>query len=142
MRDLAALKAAIKPGKTKLIWVETPTNPMLGILDIAAISKVAKENGVLSVMDNTFATPYLQRPLELGADIVTHSTTKYIGGHSDLLGGAVIVNDEELYEKIRFWLFVWKSTAPTLRPLLNFLTDTKTLSRFTTQVFQLTLATI
>jgi cystathionine gamma-synthase len=105
MRDLAALKAAIKPGKTKLIWVETPTNPMLGILDIAAIAKVAKENGVLSVMDNTFATPYLQRPLELGADIVTHSTTKYIGGHSDLLGGAVIVNDEELYEKIRFLQF-------------------------------------
>jgi len=101
----AALIAAIRPGKTKLIWIETPSNPMLGIFDIAHIAKIAKEHGVLTVVDNTFATPYLQRPLELGADIVTHSTTKFLGGHSDILGGAVIVNDEELHEKIRFIQF-------------------------------------
>lgn len=105
LHDIEALKAAFRPGKTKLVWVETPSNPMLGILDIAAIAKVSKEHGALTVVDNTFATPYLQRPLEFGADIVTHSTTKYIGGHSDLLGGAVIVNDKELYEKIRFLQF-------------------------------------
>lgn len=105
LHDIEALKAALRPGKTKLVWVETPSNPMLGILDIAAIAKVSKEHGALTVVDNTFATPYLQRPLEFGADIVTHSTTKYIGGHSDLLGGAVIVNDKELYEKIRFLQF-------------------------------------
>ena len=106
--DLAnddALRAAIKPGKTKLIWIETPSNPMLGIFDIPHITKIAKEHGILTVVDNTFATPYLQRPLELGADIVTHSTTKFIGGHSDILGGAVIVNDAELHEKIRFIQF-------------------------------------
>ena len=101
----AALIAAIRPGKTKLIWIETPSNPMLGIFDIPHIAKIAKEHGVLTVVDNTFATPYLQRPLELGADIVTHSTTKFLGGHSDILGGAVIVNDEELHEKIRFIQF-------------------------------------
>jgi cystathionine gamma-synthase len=100
-----ALRSAIRPGKTKLVWIETPSNPMLGIFDIAAISKIAKEHGALTVVDNTFATPYLQRPLELGADIVTHSTTKFIGGHSDILGGAVIVNDAELHEKIRFIQF-------------------------------------
>ncbi|CAB4638058.1 unannotated protein [freshwater metagenome] len=100
-----ALRAAIKPGKTKLIWVETPSNPMLAIFDIAHISKIAKEHGVLTVVDNTFATPYLQRPLEFGADIVTHSTTKFLGGHSDILGGAVVVNDPELHEKIRFIQF-------------------------------------
>lgn len=100
-----ALRSAIQPGKTKLVWVETPSNPMLGIFDIARISKVAKEYGVLTVVDNTFATPYLQRPLELGADIVVHSTTKFLGGHSDILGGAVVVNDAELHEKIRFIQF-------------------------------------
>jgi cystathionine gamma-synthase len=105
LSDEQALRSAIKPGKTKLVWIETPSNPMLGIFDIAAISKIAKEHGALTVVDNTFATPYLQRPLELGADIVTHSTTKFIGGHSDILGGAVIVNDAELHEKIRFIQF-------------------------------------
>jgi cystathionine gamma-synthase len=78
---------------------------MLGIFDIAAISKIARELGALTVVDNTFATPYLQRPLELGADIVAHSTTKFLGGHSDILGGAVIVNDPKLNEKIRFIQF-------------------------------------
>ncbi len=105
LSDEKALRLAIRPGKTKLIWIETPSNPMLGIFDIARISEIAKEHGVLTVVDNTFATPYLQRPLELGADIVTHSTTKFIGGHSDILGGAVIVNDAELHEKIRFIQF-------------------------------------
>jgi cystathionine gamma-synthase len=105
LADDEALRAAIRPGKTKLIWIETPSNPMLGIFDIAHIAKIAKEHGILTVVDNTFATPYLQRPLELGADIVTHSTTKFIGGHSDILGGAVIVNDPELHEKIRFIQF-------------------------------------
>jgi cystathionine gamma-synthase len=105
LADEQALRSAIKPGKTKLIWIETPSNPMLGIFDIAAISKIAKEQGVLTVVDNTFATPYLQRPLELGADIVVHSTTKFLGGHSDVLGGAVVVNDAELHEKIRFIQF-------------------------------------
>ena len=105
LADEAALRAAVRPGKTKLIWIETPSNPMMGIFDIRAIAKIAKELGILTVVDNTFATPYLQRPLELGADIVTHSTTKFLGGHSDILGGAVIVNDEELHEKIRFIQF-------------------------------------
>ena len=105
LADEAALRAAIKPGRTKLIWIETPSNPMLGIFDIREIVKIAKEFGILTVVDNTFATPYLQRPLELGADIVTHSTTKFLGGHSDILGGAVIVNDSELHEKIRFIQF-------------------------------------
>ena len=105
LADEAALRAAIRPGKTKLIWIETPSNPMLGIFDIKVIAKIAKELGILTVVDNTFATPYFQRPLELGADIVTHSTTKFLGGHSDILGGAVIVNDSELHEKIRFIQF-------------------------------------
>jgi cystathionine gamma-synthase len=78
---------------------------MLGIFDITALAAIAKDAGVLTVVDNTFATPYLQRPLELGADIVVHSTTKFLGGHSDILGGAVVVNDSDLYEKIRFIQF-------------------------------------
>ncbi len=89
--------------KTKLIWVETPTNPLLKLSDIEAISAIAKGNNILLAVDNTFATPYFQQPLDLGADIVVHSTTKYIGGHSDVVGGAVIVNDVELYEQIKFY---------------------------------------
>lgn len=106
--DLAnadAIRAAIRPGKTKLIWIETPSNPMLTVFDITAISAVAHQAGLLTVVDNTFATPYLQRPLELGADIVVHSTTKYLGGHSDILGGAIVLNDGELAEKIGFLQF-------------------------------------
>jgi cystathionine gamma-lyase len=87
---------------TKMIWIESPTNPMLKIIDIQAIVKIAKKHGILVVVDNTFATPYLQQPLLLGADIVVHSTTKYIGGHSDVVGGAVVVNDSKLAEKIAF----------------------------------------
>jgi cystathionine gamma-synthase len=105
LSDTELLRKAIRPGHTKLVWVETPSNPMLGVFDIAAISHVARSMGALTVVDNTFATPYLQRPLELGADVVVHSTTKFIGGHSDVLGGAVVVNDQALHEKIRFIQF-------------------------------------
>ena len=94
MGDLDAVRAAIRPGSTKILWVETPTNPLLGIADIAALAELAHEAGALLVVDNTFASPYLQQPLALGADIVTHSTTKYCGGHSDVVGGAVVVGHE------------------------------------------------
>ncbi|HVK73034.1 MAG TPA: cystathionine gamma-synthase [Kofleriaceae bacterium] len=97
----AAVEAAIRP-ETKLVWVETPTNPMLKLADIAAIAAVTKRKGVLLAVDNTFMTPFLQRPLELGADIVVHSTTKYLNGHSDVVGGALIVADDELRAKLAF----------------------------------------
>lgn len=87
---------------TKLIWIETPTNPMMNIIDIEAVSKVAKKHEILLGVDNTFATPYLQQPLDLGADIVLHSATKYLGGHSDVVMGAIIVNDEALAERLYF----------------------------------------
>jgi cystathionine gamma-synthase len=87
---------------TRVVWIETPTNPTLGIVDIAAVSELAHERGARVVVDNTFATPYLQRPLELGADAVVHSTTKYLGGHSDVVGGFVAVADDELGEQIAF----------------------------------------
>jgi len=89
---------------TKLIWVETPTNPTMQIIDIAAMSKIAKANNLLLAVDNTFASPYLQNPLALGADIVMHSVTKYLGGHSDVVMGALIVNDDKLHEKLYFIL--------------------------------------
>ena len=88
--------------KTKMIWIETPTNPMLHIVDIASICKTVKDSGILVCVDNTFATPYLQRPLELGADIIVHSATKYLGGHSDVILGAAVCNDDDLAEQIRF----------------------------------------
>lgn len=88
---------------TKLIWIETPTNPLLKLSDIKAISKIAKDRGILLVVDNTFATPYFQKPLDLGADIVVHSVTKYINGHSDVVGGAVVTNNEELFQQIKFY---------------------------------------
>ena len=88
--DVEAVQAAIRPGQTKIVWVETPTNPLLGIADIAALAEVAHHAGAILAVDNTFATPYLQQPLSLGADLVTHSTTKYCGGHSDVVGGAVV----------------------------------------------------
>jgi len=89
--------------KTRMIWVETPTNPTLQIVDILAVSKIAKEKNVLLAVDNTFASPYLQNPLDLGADIVMHSVTKYISGHSDVVMGALVVNDEELYKQLFFY---------------------------------------
>jgi len=93
LADLDAVAAAIEPGRTKVVWVETPTNPLLGVSDIAAIAALAGAAGAVLVVDNTFATPYLQQPLALGADVVVHSTTKYIGGHSDVVGGALVVGD-------------------------------------------------
>ncbi|MEO7628262.1 MAG: cystathionine gamma-synthase, partial [Nocardioides sp.] len=100
--DVDAMRAAIVPGRTKIVWVETPTNPMLTIGDIEALASVAHEAGALLVVDNTFASPYLQQPLTLGADVVVHSTTKYVGGHSDVVGGALVVRDLELADKIAF----------------------------------------
>ncbi|MBA3538605.1 MAG: cystathionine gamma-synthase [Deltaproteobacteria bacterium] len=96
-----AVEAAIRP-TTKLVWIETPTNPMLKLVDIAAVAEVCKKHGILLAVDNTFMTPYHQRPLELGADIVAHSMTKYLNGHSDVVGGALIVKTEELREKLAF----------------------------------------
>ena len=89
-------------GNTKMIWIETPTNPMLNVIDIAACAEIAKKNNLLLVCDNTFASPYLQTPLDLGADIVLHSATKYLGGHSDVVHGALVMNDSSLEERLRF----------------------------------------
>jgi cystathionine gamma-synthase len=100
--DLAGVERAIRPGETTAVWIETPTNPLLAIADIGAIADLAHAAGALVVVDNTFATPYLQQPLQLGADVVLHSTTKYCGGHSDVVGGALVVNDDELAEKLKF----------------------------------------
>jgi cystathionine gamma-synthase len=102
LTDVEAVAAAIQPGVTKAVWVETPTNPLLNIADIAAISEAAHAAGALVIVDNTFASPYLQQPLLLGADVVVHSTTKYCGGHSDVIGGALVVNDDALAEKLTF----------------------------------------
>ena len=101
MGDVDAVRAAIRPN-TKLVWVETPTNPLLNIGDIEALSAVAHDAGATIVVDNTFASPYLQQPLSLGADVVLHSTTKYLGGHSDVVGGALVTDDEELDAKFAF----------------------------------------
>jgi cystathionine gamma-lyase len=101
--DLDTVRAAIKPN-TKLCWIETPTNPTLKLVDIAAVAEICRANGIASCVDNTFATPYLQSPLALGADMVAHSTTKYLGGHSDVVGGAVITNDEAWIERVQFVL--------------------------------------
>jgi cystathionine gamma-lyase len=101
MNDVKEMENLVS-SSTKMIWIETPTNPMLNIIDIAAISKISKSNDLLLVVDNTFATPYLQKPLKLGADIVMHSLTKYMGGHSDLIMGAVICNDDVIAEKLFF----------------------------------------
>ncbi|MCC6442426.1 MAG: PLP-dependent transferase [Armatimonadetes bacterium] len=102
LRDLDRLREALRPN-TRLIWTETPTNPLMNLLDLAAISEIAKERNVLTVCDNTFLSPYYQNPLVLGIDIVMHSTTKYINGHSDVVGGALIVSDEALAKQIYFY---------------------------------------
>jgi cystathionine gamma-synthase len=101
LNDLDALRAALRP-TTRVIWCETPTNPLLNVSDIAALAAVAHEAGALLVVDNTFASPYLQRPLTLGADVVVHSTTKYLGGHSDVVGGALVTADAELGEQLAY----------------------------------------
>ena len=100
--DVDAVRAAIRPGQTKLVWLETPTNPLLNIGDIETLAAVAHDAGALLVVDNTFASPYLQQPLTLGADVVVHSTTKYAGGHSDVVGGALVVRGHELAEQVAF----------------------------------------
>ena len=101
MGDPAAVAAAITP-KTKMIWVETPTNPVLNIIDINAVSDLAQQHNILVVVDNTFCSPYLQNPLDLGADLVLHSITKYIGGHSDVVMGAILMNDDRLRDRLAF----------------------------------------
>lgn len=102
LTDLDAVRAAIRPGTTRVIWAETPTNPLLTVVDIAALAQVAHEAGALLVVDNTFASPYLQQPLALGADVVVHSTTKYLGGHSDVIGGGLVVSDAELGDRLAY----------------------------------------
>jgi len=99
--DLDAVEQAISPA-TKLVWLESPTNPLLRVVDIDAVSEVAHSRGAMVCVDNTFATPYLQQPLRLGADLVVHSSTKYIGGHSDVVGGAIMTNNDELEQRLRF----------------------------------------
>ncbi|MET9708710.1 cystathionine gamma-synthase [Nocardiopsis alba] len=99
--DVEAVRAAMRP-ETKVVWTETPTNPLLGITDIETVARIAHDGGALHVVDNTFASPYLQQPLTLGADVVVHSTTKYVGGHSDVVGGALVVADAELGERLAF----------------------------------------
>ncbi|CCF82428.1 cystathionine gamma-synthase [Nitrolancea hollandica] len=99
--DLDAVRAAIRPS-TRMIWVETPTNPLLKIIDIAAIARIIEGSSIRLVVDNTFASPYLQQPLVLGADLVVHSTTKYLGGHSDVVGGAILGNDPEVLRALKF----------------------------------------
>lgn len=101
MTDVARVREAMRP-TTKLVWLETPTNPMLKIFDVGAIADLAKNKGILLAVDNTFATPMLQRPLELGATLVVHSTTKYLNGHSDAVGGAIATSDDDLAQRLRF----------------------------------------
>ncbi|HYT09097.1 MAG TPA: cystathionine gamma-synthase [Mycobacteriales bacterium] len=101
LSDLAAVRAAMRPA-TKLLWCETPTNPLLAVADIAGLAAIAHDAGALLAVDNTFASPYLQQPLAYGADVVVHSTTKYLGGHSDVVGGALVVTDTDLAERLAF----------------------------------------
>jgi cystathionine beta-lyase/cystathionine gamma-synthase len=117
MQDANAIRPYIN-SNTKLIWMETPTNPLMNIADIAAISTIAKENKILLCVDNTFATPYLQNPLDLGADIVMHSATKYLGGHSDVIQGCLMMNDDQLREQL---YFIQKSTGAVPGPMDCFL---------------------
>ena len=117
MSDLNNISKLIS-SKTKMLWTETPTNPMLNIVDISALSKVAKKHNLIFVVDNTFATPYLQRPIEYGADIVMHSLTKYMGGHSDVVMGAIVCNDDDIAEKL---YFIQNSCGAVPGPMDSFL---------------------
>lgn len=112
MNDIEKFRSLFNEN-TKLVWMETPTNPLMKLADIAEVAKIAKEKNVLFAVDNTFATPYLQRPLDLGADIVMHSATKYLGGHSDVIAGALVIKDAELGDKLHFLQF---ATGATLGP--------------------------
>ena len=118
MEDLNSVEEKIN-SNTKLIWVETPTNPMMNVVDIKSMSFLAKKNNILLCVDNTFATPYIQRPLDLGADIVMHSATKYIAGHSDVVIGAVVLNDENLHKNLSF---IQNASGATPGPMDCFLT--------------------
>lgn len=118
MQDPVAIEDKIND-KTKLIWVETPTNPMMNIIDIKAVSELAKKHRLLLAVDNTFATPYLQRPLDLGADIVMHSATKYLGGHSDVVVGALVVKDKVLADQL---YFIQNASGAVCGPMDSFLT--------------------
>jgi cystathionine gamma-lyase len=115
--DLEQFEAAIAPS-TRLVWIETPGNPLLSITDVAACAEIAHRRGALLGIDSTFATPVLTRPLELGADIVMHSATKYLGGHSDVLGGALVVRDDELFKRL---YFIQNATGAVMAPLESFL---------------------
>ena len=117
MKDAAKIEDAINEN-TKLIWVETPTNPMMNIIDIEAVSKMAKKHNLLLAVDNTFATPYLQQPFDLGADIVMHSATKYLGGHSDVVMGGLVVKDQKLAEKL---YFIQNASGAVCGPMDSFL---------------------
>jgi cystathionine gamma-synthase len=127
MSDLRAVERAIIPGKTRMLWVETPSNPLMKVSDIAELADIGHRAGLVVVVDNTFASPALQRPLAHGADVVVHSTTKYLGGHSDVLGGALVINDEALAEKATFLQF---AAGPVSGPMDAWLTvrGIKTLS--------------
>ena len=105
MSDLGAVRAALEERPARIVWVETPSNPLLRITDITGLARLGHEAGALVVVDNTFASPALQQPLSLGADVVVHSTTKYLGGHSDVVGGALVLNDDALYEQAKFLQF-------------------------------------
>lgn len=118
MQSMEAIEDKIN-AKTKLLWVETPTNPMMNIIDLEAVSALARKHDLLLAVDNTFATPYLQLPLDLGADIVMHSATKYLGGHSDVVVGALVVNDDSLAERL---LFIQNASGAVCGPMDSFLT--------------------
>ncbi len=118
MQSIDAIAEKIN-NNTKLIWVETPTNPMMNVIDVKAVSSLAKKHDLLLAVDNTFATPYLQRPLDLGADIVMHSATKYLGGHSDVVVGALVVKDKELADKL---YFIQNASGAVCGPMDSFLT--------------------
>ncbi len=117
MNDLEGFQKLINEN-TKLVWVETPTNPLMKLADIAAIAQITKKHNILFAVDNTFATPYLQKPLDLGADIVMHSATKYLGGHSDVIAGALVIKDKALGDELHFKQF---ATGGTLGPMDSFL---------------------
>lgn len=125
MTDPDAINAAMDE-RTKLIWLETPTNPTLKIADIEQVASIAKQHGVMLAVDNTFATPFLQNPLSLGADIVCHSTTKYIGGHSDSIGGALLTNSDDLHQRLKF-IQLSEGAVPGIMECFLLLRSTKTL---------------
>ncbi|RWZ53200.1 cystathionine gamma-synthase [Labedella phragmitis] len=118
LADLRAVGKAVTP-RTKVLWIETPSNPLMKISDIAELTEIAHAAGILAVVDNTFASPALQRPLRLGADVVVHSMTKYIGGHSDVIGGGLVLNDDELEEKVRFLQFAAGAIAAPMEAWLT-----------------------